>query len=338
VIYKENTAPLAVRNDLSVMSVSSAGITELFPSFRPLTLETKSVYDRYIEPLPEALPSTLFFQGLYAWNLTSINVYRIVGRHLCIIANDTWTGEFLALPPLGVPGDASFIGAVDEVYASFRRVGLPCVFSDVPAFLLPFFFMLEHYDIDVSYNADDSDYIFTRQDFVEGTTKRSCREAISHLQRRERPVVRPLSAEDSDAVIDVTKQFFCVEHDCRDCCFGCEVTVVSRLMRAFRELELTGIVVEGQDGPIAFGILCGQKDTLFFLSKKVRRSTRGLNELLNAAFPDCCGAGYSLINYSEDMGLEGLRLYKSRLGKHTQRHRYRVTLSAANFYEKKGAL
>jgi hypothetical protein len=297
-----------------------------FESFEPLALETKVIYDCHAERLPEALTSPLYFQSLYAWNFTSVNRYKIYAGHLCFVAADTKERDIFALPPVGPLDEKNFAAAVSRVFSEFQRAGLPCSFHEVPAFMLPCFFALGGYDVSVDYNPDWSDYVFTQKDFMAGIQKNSSREAMSHFQRHFSPRVHEVSPSDLEPVRALTEKFYCRERRCAECFCGCEMVVLSRMVRDWDQLDMRGLVVESKDGPIAVGTVCFQKDTLLFLSKKVRQRTRGLNEYLNVALMDRFGGRCRYVNYSDDMGSEGLRFYKSRLGRHSFLHRHVVTL------------
>jgi hypothetical protein len=302
-----------------------------FRSFEPLRLETKTLYDEYIRLLPGALPSPLYFQSLYAWNFVFVNRCGIFEGHLCIAVKDTMAHEVFAVPPLGAL-DGTFASAVGRVFSEFESEGLPCSFSEVSHFMLPHFLSLAAYDVAVSYDTDWSDYMFTREDFCASTQKKSHREALHYYTRVFDPRVREISSSDREVVLGITKKFFCAERVCSDCFCGCEMKVVSRMIQGWDELDMNGVIVESGGEAIGFGTVCRQKDTLLFLSKKVRRKTRGLNEYLNAALMNRFGGDCVYVNYSDDMGSEGLRSYKSRLGDHVLMHRYVVNLTRKENY------
>ena len=292
-----------------------------------MTLETKALYDRYAKLLPGAPTSPVYFQSLYAWNFASINRYKIFDGHMCIAADDRMAGKIFALPPLGALDSGSFSSAARAVNREFEREGLPCAFHEVPGFMLPEFSGLDGFKVEIDYERDWSDYIFSRNDIAEGFQKRSFKEARRTFERRGHPCVREITPSDKDTVLAVTKKFYCAERVCPDCFCGCELEVVSRVMEGWEELGMKGVVVESESEAIAFGCVCFQKDTVFFLSKKARRGTRGLNEYLNAVLMDSFGGGYEYVNYSDDMGNEGLRAQKSRMGRYVLAPRYVVKLS-----------
>ena len=299
----------------------------VFKSFEPLDLSTKVIYDAYVAKIPEALPSPSYFQSLYAWNFTAVSEYEILRGYLCVVTSDTIHGDIFALPPLGSYCPETFAETVDALYRKFTDVGLVCVFQEVPGFMLPYFSCLPRYDACVTHNEDWSDYVFTKEDFTAGIAKRSFREAIRNFERKCRPYVRELSSSDVNEAMAVTKHYYCRERDCSECFCGCEAEVVSRLVGAYEALDLAGVVIEVGGETTAFGIVCFQKDTVHFISKKVKRRVRGLNEFLNVELMDSFGGGRKYVNYSDDMGNEGLRLYKSRLGEHRLSHRHVVRLT-----------
>jgi hypothetical protein len=308
---------------------------KVFESFAPLDLSTKAIYDAYAAQIPEALPSPAYFQSLYAWNFTAASEYKILRGYLCVVTRDTVHGDIFALPPIGSYSPETFAEAVDALYRKFIDVGLACVFQEVPGFMLPYFSCLPRYDAHVDHNENWSDYVFTKADFAAGIAKRSSREAIHNFEKKCRPLVRELSSSDVNEAVDVTKRYYCRERDCSECFCGCEAEVISRLVGAYEALDLAGIVIETGCETVAFGIVCFQKDTVHFISKKVKRGVRGLNEFLNAELMDRFGGGSTSVNYSDDMGNEGLRFYKSRLGEYRLSHRYvvRLTLRDAGLFQ-----
>jgi len=304
--------------------------TGRFGTFDPLTLETKALYDRYIDILSDALTSPLYFQSLYAWNFASINRYKIFDHHLCITADDTMKGEIFAFPPLGELGGKSFASAVCAILDEFEREGLLCAFHEVPGFMLPHFSAIEGYRAEAGYDRDWSEYVFTRDALAEGIQKVGFRRARRTFERKFHPRAREIAPSDKDVVRAVTQKFFCTERNCLSCFCGCELEVVSRIMESWDELDMKGVIIESAGEALAFGIVCFQKDTAFFISKKVRRQTRGLDAYLTTVMMDSLfDAEHRYINYSDDMGNDGLRKYKSNLAKHVLMHRYVVRLQRA---------
>jgi hypothetical protein len=192
--------------------------------------------------------------------------------------------------------------------------------------MLPTYLSLEGYVADVSFDLDRSEYVFTREDFAESAHKPSAREAINSLQRHHKPTVRPISVSDREELVRFTEECFCKFRPCDTCSYGCDIVVLWRLLGVLETLCLSGAVIEADGKLLAFTIACVERDTLFCIYQKVRRGIRGLNELLRHVLVEMCGKDYSFVNYSDDMGIEGLRSYKSRLGPHKLEHVYRVEL------------
>jgi len=304
-----------------------------FGSFEPLTQETKSLYDQYTSLIPEAVTSPIYFQSLYAWNFISVNRYKILGEFLCFVANDTTADETFAYPPLGAMGEPgelgekSFASAVLAVMGEFEREGLECEFRDVPEFMLPFFSGIEGYKADVSYDRNWSEYIYTRDDYAEGIDQGKFRWGKRDFIRKFKPSSREMTPADRDVVRAITQNFFCPERDCPSCFCGCELEVVTRIMDNWDGLGMKGVLVESEGEALAFGIVCYQKDTAYCISKKLKRRTRGLDSYLTSVMLESLfDTKYKYMNYSDDLGNDGLREYKSTLARHDLMHRYVVRL------------
>jgi len=300
--------------------------TSRFRTFNPLSLETKALYDCYTGFFPEAVTSPLYFQSLYAWDFISPNRYKILDGHLCFAVEDKLAGEIYAFPPLGELGGKSFASAVRAMLDEFGHEGLPCAFYEVPGFMLPCFYAVEGYRAEVNYNRDWSDYVYTRDDLANGLQKGNIRAARRDFERKFHPNAREITPSDKEIVRAVTQKFFCAERNCSSCFCGCELEVALRVMESWYELGTKGVMVESEGEALAFGIVCFQKDTAFFISKKLRRHTRGLDAYLTTVMMDSLFDAYKYVNYSDDLGNEGLREYKSNLAEHTLNHRYIVRL------------
>jgi len=195
--------------------------------------------------------------------------------------------------------------------------------------MLPYFSGIEGYRVEVSYDRDWSEYVYTKDDLAEGIQHGNLKWSRRDFERKFHPSARDMTRSDMDIVRDITQKFFCAGRDCSSCICGCELEVVSQIMASWDELGMKGIMIESEEEALAFGIVCFQKDTVFFISKKVRRRTRGLDAYLTAAMLDSLFEGYRYINYSDDLGNEGLREYKTNLAIHTLMHRYVVLLQRA---------
>jgi hypothetical protein len=322
----------ALDSESPVFSFSGAdgNRVRIFESFAPLDLSTKAIYDACAAKIPEALTSPSCFQCLYAWNFTAVSEYKILCGYLCVVTRDTLEGVIFAQPPIGLYSPETFEETVGVLYEMFTDAGLACVFREVPGFMLPYFSRLPLYDVHIDHDEDWSDYLFTKEDFAAGIAKRSSREAIRNFEKKCRPSFRELSSSDVNEAVTVTKRYYCRGRDCSECFCGCEMKVISRLVGAYEALDLAGIVAETGGEPAGFGIVCFQKDTVYFISKKVKRGVKGLNESLNVELMDRFGGGGKYVNYTEDMGNEGLRFYKSRLGRYRLSHRHVVTLTLRN--------
>ena len=89
---------------------------------------------------------------------------------------------------------------------------------------------------------------------------------------------------------------------------------------------MRGIIVnsDGTDIGYAAGIIQG--DTFVFLFKKNCRGYRGLDEYLQTELLKELPEHVRYINYTEDMGVEGLRNYKRRLAPYYLKTRYQVSV------------
>lgn len=125
---------------------------------------------------------------------------------------------------------------------------------------------------------------------------------------------------------DIVNRAFCRYHQCPSCTNGCLKDTIANFLEASDPKGTYGIIVSsnGEDIGYAAGIIQG--DTFVFLFKKNCRGYRGLDEYLQTELLKELPEHVRYINYTEDMGVEGLRNYKRRLAPYYLKTRYQVSV------------
>ncbi|BED92553.1 MAG: phosphatidylglycerol lysyltransferase domain-containing protein [Candidatus Paraimprobicoccus trichonymphae] len=299
---------------------------EIFKSFEPLALKTKQIYDYYVNFLPCMPISDNSFQSLYAWNSNFKSFYKIIYDHLCIFTFDKFSNKIYALPPIGNLGKKFFSKIVDSIYLDFKRNNLKCVFCNVPKFMLPIFEGLYGYSFSVEYDRNSSDYLYTKKNFIKGLKNFHSRKAISCFEKNPNLICRKMDENDINKVIYITKKFYCSRHKCKDCYDSCEIKIESSLMLAFKKLELLGNIIESHIEPLGFQIFYFQNDIVFFISRKICRKINGITKKMDLEIIKNFETKFLYANYTEDLGIPGLRFQKEKIGRYILCNKYTIKL------------
>lgn len=295
--------------------------------FKPLTADCSSGYKYYLEKMDGRIPSSLYFPSLIAWNFTNKNYYEIIEGYFCIAVEDHVHRRIELFEPVGLYDSHTFGAMISILFEQFNGVTDKLIFSDVTEDRLPYFKGLKDFYIDrLVSERGNADYFYRAGVFAEALDKPQARYNRNYFIRKHNPVCVPMERAFMDECYAFTKQHFCRYHQCRDCIYGCEKELIKILLKEYDALGAQGIAVTAAGQLAGYGIAARQGETLAYLFKKGIRSLRGLNEYIHFEILERFGNGCSLINYTEDLGMEGLRDYKTRLAPFTLNSRYEVTV------------
>jgi hypothetical protein len=91
-----------------------------------------------------------------------------------------------------------------------------------------------------------------------------------------------------------------------------------------KEAGAKGIVVYVGEEIYGYTIVSMERDQLIFHFKKGIHKVRGLSEYMHRSCYELFGESAKIINYTEDMNLEGLRVYKQRLAQYELQPKYEL--------------
>lgn len=294
--------------------------------FQKLTAGQKEAYDRKARELSGMLPSTLYFESVYAWSHTCHPFFWEIENYYCIRLEDESCMEQYYYMPLGTYEQKSFQTAIDKLMTGERKTPGQLRFRDVGEAELPFFQKLTGYEINAEDNRGDADYIFTVEEFRNTLESQEFRYNRNYFLRKWTPKCCPLDREDERNIRTLLKASYCNYHICSECSNGCLIRSIDFFLEQQEKMNCEGLEIY-VDGVLAAYVACVPwKDTLMVLFKKTLRGYRGLDEYLHTEMLNRFQKDAVYINYTEDMGLYGLRKYKEKWGVFKLNHRYRVTV------------
>lgn len=269
-------------------------------------------------------PSTISVESILAWQDVCAAEYRIEEDYLCIRIYDRIEKKSYLYMPLGMYSGESFQRLIDKLYGESRKDGEELLFRDVREEEIFWYRGLSGYRVRISSNEAYSDYIYRREELEQAFEKPGERYNKRYFIRNYRPSVRHTEILDVSSCRDIVNRAFCRYHQCPSCTNGCLKDTIANFLEASDPKGTYGIIVSsnGEDIGYAAGIIQG--DTFVFLFKKNCRGYRGLDEYLQTELLKELPEHVRYINYTEDMGVEGLRNYKRRLAPYYLKTRYQV--------------
>lgn len=273
--------------------------------FRPFRSGDRGLVEQYTR---DSIFFDLSFTNFWVWEEMFHYRFRVIGDTLAVtyITLDHVPAAIL------LPGPSrSLQQAVSVLRDAFARMGFPAMFEYVPQEWLPLYRAVG-LPMEVTSDRDWSDYVYRVVDFtnLEGGENKSKRRELKLAVAQGAVEFRPMAEVDFADLLAVFDRW-CAWHTCEHCFFGCERQAFTRLREVWDSGRYYGGAVYLDGGPVAFALGETLGGCACYSFQKNTENFRGLTYYLSyhcAMLP-----GHPpLLNWCEDMGLEGLRVNKLR--------------------------
>ncbi len=301
--------------------------TVLSYGFKLLTVNDCELFNKYRNMSDAPLSSCSNLPSIIGWEKSTVPYYKVVDGALCIIFNDAVYGSWRCYPPMCRYDESFPVKAIELLDSLFDEMGLPLHFYYVKDWLLPYFEGINNFTIEKTFDDSLSDYIYTYSDFTRYLNKADIQYNIRYFKRKFSPTIEWLTPENSQEYLDFLKEIWCPFHSCDDCVYGCMVDTLKNMLDSSKETGLSSFLVRSDGKCVAYAgyIVCDTEIVVLF--KKVSRSMKGITDFVHSAIiKNASNDGISHINYTEDMGVEGLRKYKQKLAPFTLSRNYELIL------------
>ncbi|MCL2047089.1 MAG: phosphatidylglycerol lysyltransferase domain-containing protein [Defluviitaleaceae bacterium] len=292
---------------------------------RPVTIDDKQRFEQCRNELCKRLGnyiSDLCFSSVLAWSESLRTRCVFVGDFCCISVE--FAGKWYQYAPLGsLEAYESFL---EKMYPQ-EEIELIMVSEQLLAVLRG----LKNYRVEYSYDAAYSDYLYENASFLNFLDNADNRYDYNHFVRNHAPDFRLINELNKADCVEVMDKYWCAGRDCGGCHFGCERKALQNALAYFTPLGLCGALVYAKNEPIAFCIATHlSPEVIAYSFLKAARGIRGLQMYLLASFACEAHREAARVNFSEDMGIEGLRSFKRRLAGFVLVCKYNVVLRRGN--------
>ncbi len=283
---------------------------ELLERCRPITLEDKALFDKYLRAYPQRI-SEYTFTDMFAWAEIRHHLWCEYDGHLLVSLRDE-KGMLNLLPPIG-PDPARILRVPLEGCKKIRWSYITEHLAHTAGIGKP------HYE------RKNSDYVYNLQDLRELKGKKydGKRNFIKRMAKLE-PTVRAMTAADVPACLRMEEQWLAAQASpsAKD-----EATAMAKALMHFDAFGLHGICVFVGETLAGFAVGEPLNDTMF-----VEHFEKGLPEftgiypfVLNE-FAKSIPARYTHLNREQDLGLEGLRKSKQSWNPEYLIHTFSLTV------------
>lgn len=293
--------------------------------FKPITPQIIDLHNECVSKMKGVFLSTLSLESMLSWLEKCPISYNIINNHLLYVVYDYTQQEYSYYMPLG---DYKNIDQVLQYICEnpLHEDNEYVQICDVLPSYIDLFQSLENYDVKIKFNRDNSDYIYTKEALQESLNCQYMRYNIRYFIRKFNPEFRAITSDDASICENLIKETYCQYHECEECYYGCMKNTINTILSNNDILKTDGFIVFVDNKPVAYAMFKIINDTAIFLYKKNMRNYRGLNEYIHQKMIDMCPDTVKYINYTEDMGVEGLRKYKSNLAEYSLLHKYYIQI------------
>lgn len=297
--------------------------TLMINGYSPIQIQDRQLFSSYFKKMNGAWASSISFTSILAWN-HSIEIYsRVIGEYLSCIAEDKTEKRWVFLPPIGRYAKESIGDCIGSMRETARELEIPFIITDVSEWMLEYLMDAGEVRLEASYEENLSDYIYTMEDFRNSMDSQKTRYNYRYFIRNYNPIVVDVDLC-LEEIISRLEETWCTFHDCSYCSYGCLLDTARNIIGCTKEAGAHGIAVLVDGKMEGYCIVSKEKDQLFFHFKKCFGKFRGLDEFLHSKCIELFAGNAAYVNYTEDMGIEGLRYYKRRLARYTLMHKYEL--------------
>lgn len=289
--------------------------------FKPITLEDKAVYDRYLLDGTER-GCEYSFANLYLWGRQKATLLH---DHMVLFSQ--FNRRSVYPYPVG-SGDKKPV--LDAIIEDSKKRGIPCRITGLSADSKQILDNLYPGMFRIHCDRDGFDYVYDINDLADLPGKKFQRKRNhNHQFQHAYPdyTVEPLSEDNLPRVREMLDKWYKDKLEGNpDSDYHMEQTAISKALRHYKELGMEGLVL--LDGEEVLAVTFGSRlsDNTFDVHfEKARWDVNGAYTAINYEFARYIRDKYpeiQFLNREDDMGLEGLRIAKQRYYPHHMVEKY----------------
>lgn len=269
---------------------------------------------KYYDKMKGAYASSVNLVSIFAWDKNLPAYYKEVSGFLCFVVYDKINFRWVCLPPIGdYERGKELKEAFSVMEIFFADMHQPLIFTDVTPWMLPRFEDFFSGRMETEDSEELREYIYSVDAFEEKLKEQRERYNYQYFLKKNHIEIKELTKEREEDCQKVLTESFCSIHSCSECEYGCLKDTLHHVLLVCGDSNIYGFLIYADQVPIAYNIVSKEKEQLVFHFKKNVRGYRGMNEYIHKETLERYGKDCITINYTEDMGVEGLRNYKRNL-------------------------
>ena len=277
--------------------------------FKPLTIEGKKIFDKYLEPyIYETCEYS--FTNLFIWR-KACDIQYAIHKDVLIIKKTDFNGSYHFMQPIGYKKE-NLKDIIDFLVENKSKFELEYLFKDAEeCFINDLKDIYGENTFTILEDRDNFDYIYESSKLISLSGKKLHKKKnnYNHFIKNYSYETSPITAELIQPCIKAAREW-CHKHICKGYLLY-ELRAIEELLKNNSILNFEGMVVFIDNKVSAFTI--GEKvdkDMAIIHIEKADSDIRGLYNFINKAFVDAYFSDVPFINREQDLGIEGLRSAK----------------------------
>lgn len=281
--------------------------------------------------LKEDYASSINLFSIFSWDDNLPAYYKVIHDYLCFIVYDKINLRWVSLPPIGDYDKKELSDVFMETENFFTDNKMTLTYTDVSEWMLPYFNKYFAKRSETTDYEELREYIYSVEEFKRRLSQQGERYNYNYFLKKNNISVKDISPQWEKECIIILEASFCKFHSCEECEYGCLKDTLHKALLICDNKDYCGFIVYADDTPIAYNMVSREGKQLVFHFKKNTRGFRGINEYIHKESVERFGEGCVSINYTEDMGVEGLKKYKSNLCDHHLSPKLEISIKSHGF-------
>lgn len=296
-------------NDVVMTELSKSGFVKLSEFDKELFRK----YQKYVTF------SDMVYSLLYAWEFMYSYMVKEVEQNIVITGIDINKNVFFSVICANEAALSDTVRYMKNILSNYcEKFSMKYITQSMKDILS------KEYE-NIKYDAGYSDYIYTLEDFIDLKGKRNSSKRQEYKLISETVPNAVYKTLDRTGFEDMKYIFnkWCEAYDCSECVWGCEKKAFDKLLEVYNDKFLCGAIYI-DNKPASFGTAEIVNDN--FVTYHIQKNASRMNGLTYFLHYNMAMQHMNIpyINWGEDMGIEGIRLNKSKYKPCRKENKYEI--------------
>ena len=280
--------------------------------YRLVRPEDQALFDPFYDRMNGTWTSSSCFPNFPGWMESEVIYMKQAGDFMIVLAYLKMDDSLVLGPFLGKHTAEDINRLISLVKKDFDVLERKLTFMYITGWMLPFYDS-GLIDFTKENHRDHMEYLFTPEEFKAGMDASDDRYRYRYFKRKYDYEVFDITPEYRKEIYEFMDYRWCLNTGCGVCAFGCLKKVIDNIVKNFDILRVNGILVRVNGSTAGFCIVSHRNGLGVYQYKNTINKYKGINEYLLRECFERFLSDVKVINYTEDLGNENLRYYKSHM-------------------------